>query len=225
MFELEQAIADWRDALIDGGTINSDEKQELESHLRESTVTLSEKGLSDQEAFWIAANRLGHPTKLQNEFVKNNSAGRWRYRFFWMLAGYLGFIALGGTVEVLTTMMSTAMALGGFAASATGVSVIALSLLLWGCIFAIAFRKRQCLGEGGESLPLSWIIAIGAMLVLGPAVYICGQCAKARFVEPAWFGEAAVYSTVGGFAVNLVFAVFCFAALWKLNDRGVLTTD
>lgn len=222
MFELETEIANWKDALIDGGAISSDEKMELEAHLRESVSELEVKGLSEQEAFLVATNRLGHPTMLQQEFVKNNLSGRWRYRLFWMLAGFLGVKAFGGSVVAITTVVGAVMAVSGCASAVSGSTMAVLSVLLWGSALVIGFRYRHILGRSGESLPLRWIAALGVLLVLSPAIKTLGWAAQTRVVGAAWLGEATLYSAYGAFALNLCIAVICFLALWKLNDRDTL---
>lgn len=71
VFDLEKEIANWKAMLGGEGAINTEENLELESHLRESVAGLEAKGLSAEESFLIARNRMGHPVALQQEFVKN----------------------------------------------------------------------------------------------------------------------------------------------------------
>lgn len=223
MFELEEYIANWKDALIDDGAINADGKLELESHLRESISALHSNGLSQQEAFSVATSRLGHPFALKQEFVKNNPVGRWRYRLFWMLVGFLGLKAAGGTVAAITAIMGTAFAAGGFTGSVSGIAMTVLTATLWIGVFTIGFRKRQLLGSSGESLPLWWVVALGAILIIAPVVSTFARIAQARLVATSWLGEVAYCSAIGGIALNLCIVAFCFATLWKLNDRDALT--
>ena len=109
MFRLEDAIEKWNEALNSRGTINAEERLELELHLRESIVALQSQSLSEQEAFLVAANRVGQPSKLQQEFEKNSSASRWRYRLFWMLVGSLGLKALGGFLGAVSATLGTCL--------------------------------------------------------------------------------------------------------------------
>lgn len=225
MFRLEDAIENWKETLIGDGTINADERLELESHLRESVAALQSQSLSEQEAFLVAANRVGRPVELQQEFEKNSSASRWRYRLFWMLVGTLGLKAIGGTLASISAMLGTAMAASGFAGAASAIAMLAATTLLWIGVIAVGFRQRKRLGEIGEGLPLLWMAVIGAGLVIAPLLSTFARFGQARLVDPAWFGEAAFYSAIGGYSSNLCIVALCFAAMWKLSDRGTLVSD
>jgi hypothetical protein len=225
MFRLEDAIENWKEALIGDGTINAEERLELESHLRESVAALQSQSLSVQEAFLVAANRVGRPVELQQEFEKNSSASRWRYRLFWMLVGTLGLKAIGGTLAAISAMLGTAMAASGFAGSASAIAMLAATVLLWTGVIAVGFRQRKRLGAGCEGLPQVWMVTLAAMLVVAPLLSTFSRIGQARLVDPAWFGEAAPYSAIGGYSLNLFIVAFCFAAMWKLSDGGTLLTD
>ena len=225
VFELEKEIKNWKEALVDDGAINAEERRELESHLRESITALHSKGLNEQEAFFVATNRLGPPSDLQQEFAKNNLAGRWRYRLFWMLVGFLSLRAAGSTVAAITKVMGVVMAFSGLSGSISGIALLVITVTFWIGIFTIGFRKRQRLGWSGEGLPLTWVVALGAVLVIAPVVSTCGLLVQSRLVDASWFGEAALYSAYGGFALNLLIVALCFTILLKLNDRDALTLN
>ena len=226
MFELENEIAKWKQAVIENGVVNSEDMSELESHLRESVESLCQSGLTDQEAFLVGANRIGHPVALQNEYEKNNLSARWRQRVFWMLAGYLGFRVIGSTVSAIATVAGAVMAYGGFGGSASGVVMIAIMVLAWGSIFTIAFRERQRFGTESDSLPLKWMIAIGAVLVVAPSINMVGRAVQASlFATATWYGEAAIYLSIGGIVLNLCVLTLCFVTFYKLNDRSAWNLD
>lgn len=225
VFELEKEIVNWKGALVDDGAINTEERRELESHLRESITALHSKGLSEQEAFFVATNRLGAPGALQQEFAKNNLSGKWRYRLFWMLVGFLSLTAAGSTVAAITRVMGTVMAFSGLSGTVSGISLLVLTAILWIGVFTIGFRKRQHLGWSGEGLPLTWVIALGAILAIAPIISTCGLIVQSTLADSPWFGETAWYSAYGGFALNLCIVALCFKILWKLNDRDALTLN
>ena len=62
-FNLNRAISNWRNGLKQQG-IAPETIEELESHLIESTESLQAGGLSEREAFYTAADRLGDPEEL-----------------------------------------------------------------------------------------------------------------------------------------------------------------
>lgn len=225
MYELENEITHWKQAIVSNGVISSEELTELESHLRESIAALREKGLTAQEAFMLAANRLGHPLTLQREYVKNNLNVRWKQRVFWMLAGYIGIGAIERIVSVIGTTTGAAMAYGGFEGSESAVTIISLMAIAWSVAFVIAFRERQWLGSRSDVLPLRWMVVIGATLALAPVINVIGRVVPARHAGLAWHGEVANYLSVGGFALNFCIVTLCFVALCKLNDRAAWNLD
>ena len=72
MFNLEQAISDWRKQMLAAGIQSPVPLEELEIHLREEIEREINLGLSldEQEAFKHAVKKLGEAKVLENEFVK-----------------------------------------------------------------------------------------------------------------------------------------------------------
>ncbi len=70
MFDLEQAIADWRRRMLAAGVNNSNVLDELESHLREDIGALLSAGMLEEQAFQRALSRVGSPIPLRTEFDK-----------------------------------------------------------------------------------------------------------------------------------------------------------
>ena len=69
-FDLNVAIRSWRENLAGATALSHASLDELESHLRDSAVSLEKTGLSAEEAFLVAARRIGPPTRLEAEFSK-----------------------------------------------------------------------------------------------------------------------------------------------------------
>jgi hypothetical protein len=88
-FDLESAIQQWRQRLAGEPSVSSDGLAELEEHLRTSIDDLRSKGLSAQEAYQIAAQRLGEPKAIGTEFQQINPAEVWGRRVLWMAIGCL----------------------------------------------------------------------------------------------------------------------------------------
>ena len=81
MFDLEKAIADWRQQLLTAGIQTPAPLEELEAHLREEIEQQMESGLSEQDAFTSAVQKLGPADTVQNEFMKVDtihSALKWK---------------------------------------------------------------------------------------------------------------------------------------------------
>lgn len=90
-FDLNESIQRWRANLEASSAFHATDLNELEGHLRDSINVLEAKGLSLQEAFLIAARRLGSPETLSTEFGKVN---RKRERLISILLVITSIVAL-----------------------------------------------------------------------------------------------------------------------------------
>jgi hypothetical protein len=70
MFNLEQAIADWRQQMLAAGIKAPVPLEELEIHLREEIEQQMKTGFSEQHAFEISISQLGQAKSLKTEFGK-----------------------------------------------------------------------------------------------------------------------------------------------------------
>lgn len=83
-FNLNAAIETWWNELAAQPNLTSDDRRELETHLRDAIAGFQQRGLNDEESFWLARQRVGQPQRLGEEFVKADPAKVWRERLFWM---------------------------------------------------------------------------------------------------------------------------------------------
>lgn len=81
-FNLNAALQAWRAQL---GALSRDERREVESHLQDSMADLRSRGLSEQEAFQIATERLGAVTAWTADAVLPQPR---EPRWSWLLAGW-----------------------------------------------------------------------------------------------------------------------------------------
>ena len=70
MFDLEQSIAVWRKQMLAAGIQSPVPLAELEVHLREEIERQVKSGLGRQNAFEMAAEKIGRPRELKTEFRK-----------------------------------------------------------------------------------------------------------------------------------------------------------
>jgi hypothetical protein len=70
MFNLDQAIAEWRRQMVAAGIKTPATLEELENHLREDVEEQRRSGINAQDAFKVAAQRVGPPGALKAEFRK-----------------------------------------------------------------------------------------------------------------------------------------------------------
>jgi hypothetical protein len=78
MFELESQIRKWRGHLRSSGSLNEQDLEELESHLRDSIDDLASSGITTEEAFLVSIRRMGDTDALGDEFAKITTESVWR---------------------------------------------------------------------------------------------------------------------------------------------------
>src|SRR4051794_18855031 len=82
-FDLDAAIASWQQELVAQADLTQEVRRELETHLRDTITELQQRGLNNEESFWLARRRTGKPQQLGEEFAKGDPANAWRDRVFW----------------------------------------------------------------------------------------------------------------------------------------------
>jgi hypothetical protein len=75
---LEEQIAQWRTYLRRQQAVHSTDVEELEGHLRDQLVALTEAGLTGDEAFLVAVKRMGSLDALSREFARAHSERLWK---------------------------------------------------------------------------------------------------------------------------------------------------
>lgn len=103
-FDLNAAIADWQLELAAQPGLTSEVRRELETHLRDTIAELQERGLNNEESFWLARRRTGKPRQLGEEFAKEDPAYAWKDRIFWVVVALLLVNLWGNLVSNLFEM-------------------------------------------------------------------------------------------------------------------------
>ncbi|MFA6197602.1 MAG: permease prefix domain 1-containing protein [Patescibacteria group bacterium] len=75
---LEQRIGEWKSYLRRHQTVSAADADELEDHLRSQTETLTQAGLSPDEAFLVAVKRMGELDAISREFAHEYSERLWK---------------------------------------------------------------------------------------------------------------------------------------------------
>jgi hypothetical protein len=75
---LDTQLDAWRSHLRRSRAVSDADATELEDHLREQIVSLSEQGLSEDEAFLVAVKRMGAIDELTREFAREHSHRLWK---------------------------------------------------------------------------------------------------------------------------------------------------
>ncbi len=75
---LEEQIAQWRAYVSRRQALHGPDVEELEGHLRDQLVALTEAGLTGDEAFLVAVKRMGSLDALSREFARAHSERLWK---------------------------------------------------------------------------------------------------------------------------------------------------
>ena len=75
---LEEQIAQWRAYVRRRQALHGPDVEELEGHLRDQLVALTEAGLTGDEAFLVAVKRMGSLDALSREFAREHSERLWK---------------------------------------------------------------------------------------------------------------------------------------------------
>lgn len=150
MFNLEQAISEWRRQMRAAGIKTPVPLEELENHLREDFEAQVRAGVVSERAFEIAASRLGSPEAIQQEFGKVEivSAPVRKLNY-----------ALSAAVAVLfcvSLVIATSNILHDDADLTLGWRISIAGALLSAGLLASAFvirKLRQELGKAGKAMP------------------------------------------------------------------------
>ncbi len=172
-FDLNEAIQRWRERLIQLRSFGAEDLEELENHLRESVAGLQTAGLSPEEAFLVATERLGPDQRLADEYAKTNAKGIWTRRAVWMLGGVVAAMVMETFVRTGADLSST---LGRWLGLDTPL-IVMLSLLVEWTITA------ACVGLG------CWLIARRNRWLMGRV----SNC----FQRPIWTSVALVLALLG----------------------------
>ena len=90
----------------------------------------------------------------------------------------------------------------------------------WACVLAIAYR----FSKKSEAGPIRVSIGVGVLIGIVFDANICikmgGSIAVSRILEPAVFGEAAIWSSYSGWLVQLFVFVSSIVMLCLLNEKA-----
>jgi hypothetical protein len=98
---LEEQIAQWRAYLRRRQALHGPDVEELEGHLRDQLVALTDAGLAGDEAFLVAVKRMGSLDALSREFARAHSERLWKQM---VIAGDAEKPADTGRTELLVVL-------------------------------------------------------------------------------------------------------------------------
>lgn len=172
-FDLSDAIRRWRGAFRTSPVFREQDLDELEGHLRESAADLAGKGLSEEEAFLVAARRLGGSDVLGREFGQVHAERVWIDRALWIITGMMG-IQLAWSLVHVVSVAAVALAANLFrhwisgeilGAIAIAAHVAAIVWIGWG--IRGAYRYQSC---GKFSQAWRWLMSDPIRATVGAAL-------------------------------------------------------
>ncbi len=168
MFDLNEAISEWRSRMAAGGIDASSVLDELESHLREDMERRMRLGVDSRSAFTAAAQQLGLPAALKPEFEKvarprKQILARWKsvvagtlfaysaVFITWLVEWRMGKIEITGTELALTLGSMLTTLLFGFMGRSIGARIPLVANEQKQAVFVL-----MAVFLGGASLRLLW---------------------------------------------------------------------
>ena len=233
MFDLNEQIEKWRTSLMEKQTLGKSDIDELETHLREEIEQLGAAKLSEEEAFSIAAHRLGDTNALAGEFEKVNTSFIWRNRLFWMASGMLAYLmakCLAGAVGNGVVLVARMCGLKGYAVgllgSAAGALSFAVILLL---TYIVCKTKRKTLNFGrlasdlrGKITLMTCLIVL--LVVIGTAQFLFSAL-LCRITNAEEVGRIMLISAYLRFAFPILLPVALMAVMIKLRSNDLHTVS
>jgi hypothetical protein len=219
MFDVEKAVNDWKAGFAGYECMIADNIHELEEHLRESMVQLVRLGLSPEEAFLVAAKRLGGPSVLTEEYRKVNGSHPWQNRMLWMLFGYAGGRAFADFLCGIGSLGASVVAAAGFGGVPAGIASSAVLAVGWVTLLALVVQKARTAepNSGRARLTLAGGMCLGAMILSGRGLTLVGSLLHARTVSVSVYGKSVAWSSIGGAAVHFGVLAACLAIMIALS--------
>ena len=211
-FNLSNAVAMWRQAMLAQAEILPEEIRELESHLRSSIAALRQRGLGEDEAFWLARRRLGPGEKIAIEFARAKPYRLWQNRLHWLTVGVLG--AYAWTTGL--SLISNGLALRGAGSSGWWfVETVVFAILTGGMVGLAATRARGRFRSLGKFFSSPWRMALGWFL-------LTAICVGVAWLTARLFDQQTSYTDAVGKGVMTGYAAGVWYTSWDTASAGGL---
>jgi len=199
MFDLNEAMKEWREQMLAAGIKSPVPLEELESHLRDDLEQQMDSGKLTRQAFDSAVQRIGQPGALKNEFYKINGTAERKpmKRTLTIFAGLFGmFMGISAILPALGKHYRDQP--GGWTSQETSGLQLGIALAIIGASIAfLAIRKHReirgrkaifaCLAALGTYYLFWEILVLFKLLQLSPAA--AGWVAVAALLTGIFFGR------------------------------------
>jgi len=223
MFDLEQAITEWRQQMGAAGIKTPVPLEELESHLREDVEQEMRSGLTAEAAFETAVQRVGQPDVLKSEFKKadkTNRFGRINHNRVYVTALIAFLIALALLVVVRRPGMDSRLLVQYFQ-SATARSTGGGGLMGMYSVFTGGGFERHAL-DALRILP-AFLRPWGTALSLGYSL-AAGLALFARLRRPTtgrWLTRLLNLALLPAFPIGTAIGIYGLASLDRQRSQHV----
>lgn len=226
MFELERAIQDWRNGLLQSQSILESDVDELESHVRDEVDSLMLAGLSTEEAFMVSIHRTGDIETVGQEFAKVNPSLAWRRRVFWMLFGVLVSMVISGIAAVCSQGTATLLTRLHVNVYGAGIASIMIHIgvfmvFFFAVIFGAGLVAKSI--KSRISMSLALLLSIVSIFIL-KTVSLGISIVQARIFGPEILGQLALARNYAGLGWNILWpliVVVMLFVLWSSRPQHV----
>jgi len=158
MFNLDNAISEWRREMLDAGVKTPGVLDELESHLRDDMERQTQSGLGAQQAFAAAAGRIGQAGALKEEFKKIGGIRRLPKR---VKRAFFTFAGIPNHYLATTMNTSQSNIEPGWATYLKAAVFLLPAITLWAFSALFLFPKlNQICRDAGVPMPAAYEIAL-----------------------------------------------------------------
>ncbi len=159
MFDLKQAIADWRRQMLAAGIKTPVPLDELENHLREDVERQVLSGLDGPKAFEISVAQIGEAVLLEKEFKKISTPEKIMIRIIATLAAIFGTV-LGGALILPALGMWRDRGILQAGPLLTGCALVVIA----GC--GVFYGTAHQRGASGRKLITAFLVLAGCFYVV-----------------------------------------------------------
>lgn len=205
MFELDAAIANWKNQLTLDADIADRQVEELEMHVRDAIEVYTAKGLTDREAFIVATQMLGDGSVLKQEFRKVHGSAGTATVVYWGLVGFIGGKAIETVIAGISRSASTTSALSGLSGSVAGFMGVLAMILCWSAVLLFLWRRSflHTVRSQPGYLPRTWLAMLVIAIIIGSAVNTAAQIGHAQISAATDVGTSVLWLGIGNAAVQV----------------------
>ena len=218
MFELDNAIKNWRSGLLQNQNILESDADELENHVRDEVDSLMLAGLNAEEAFIVSTHRIGDQKTIDHEFAKVNPRVAWRRRAFWMFFGILVSMLVGGIAGICSTACAALMTwlnVNAYFSSvmASLVSIGVFFVILFIAVFGLSLFAKTLKGKLSVSIVLV-LCVISIFIMKGLSIGF--NIIRFRFLDAETIGEIALATAITNYAWAILWPIILGVLLFML---------